>query len=1142
MGNRYLWLGSAGLLNDPNHWADQFNNTPAGPPTSADEADFFLSGSLSGNGVAQIATFGTGPFTLTGTLTLAGRPIPPFLPFALTVKGALTVDAGTLDASGGTTVIDGSPAASMTVQNGGTVKSLGTSLGNASGQTGSLLLTGARTTWTDLVDTNLDTSTNFSGYTTIGANGTGNLTVTAGAALTTGRSAFLGLNAGSSGTGTISNGGSWTAEALNVGLRGTGDLAVHGGSITVNGGDATSTGFLNVGHRAGSQGSLMIDAGGTVRNAQSAQAGPTPNFLTNIGYEGTGTVTVSGIGSLLDAGVNGLSLGLGATAGSGTLLVEKGGTVRTATFDSTLLRALSLGKVGTGALTVTDAGSSIISNGSTGFGRGGTGHLAVENHASFTGGSANPNSSLLIGSGGVAVGGHGSSGAAWLYGGTADALVTTGGLLTSLYNLTVGSGGSTGTLTVQNQGIATAAHQVVIGAAEIFAGTEAYNGGAAFVNGPITTVAAGTSFAGTGTVNVNAGGTLRSTNSAASGIGNIVLGAQVGSTGTLNASGSGALVDSGVNHFTAGSSGMGSAAFAQGASLLATTSDDADPALILGSFAGAVGVLDIASGATATATGDVIVGRMGAGHLLVESGGTLASGNNASFTEQGFRIALLSGGRGDATVTGTGSWIHNVGRFEVGVAGRGSLAITGGGSVVTSFAADPTQPGADIAVGAGADNSEVTVSDAGSDWNIAGRLLLGDAAAGRLSLLAGATVEAGDVDLGVQAAGSGTLTLQGAGSHLTASGTLTVGDAGSGQVDLSAGTEITASNVVIGSLGVVNSSGGILDPLTIHNHGTLGGSGSAVGAIDNGGKVYAVSGTYEVTGDVTGSGGTLELDNGGTLRLDAGVSAGQTVVFTDPSGKALIEQPGGFDGTIQGFQNGNLIFAAGADHGSYAAGLLTLFDAGNARIGALNFIGNYTTSSFAFDGSGDIQLCFLAGSRIRTPVGDRAVEMLRAGDLVVTASGEHCPIVWIGRRETDTTRHPRPERVRPVRVRRGAFGEGLPERDLLLSPDHALFIDGVLIPVKYLVDGRTVLHELAIARPTYFHVELDRHEILLAEGLPAESLVPGADRSAFANGGGPVQLHPDFHALAWEAEGCAPLVVTGPVLEAARARLTRLAA
>src|SRR6185437_1892614 len=400
---------------------------------------------------------------------------------------------------------------------------------------------------------------------------------------------------------------------------------------------------------------------------------------------------------------------------------------------------------------------------------------------------------------------------------------------------------------------------------ETFAGTESYNGGAAFENGTITTVAPGTSFAGTGTVEVDAGGVLRSTNGAASGLANIVLGAQAGSTGTLNATGAGALVDAGVNHFTAGANGQGTAVFSQGASLVATTSDDADPALLLGSFAGSVGELDIATGATATATGDVIVGRIGTGHLRVSSGGTLASGDNARFTEQGFRVAVVAGGQGDATVIGAGSWVHNLGHFQIGVAGLGSLAITGGGSVVTSFAADPTQPGADIAVGAGADNSEVTVSDAGSDWNVAGRLLVGDAAAGRLSVLAGGTVEAGDVDLGVQAAGSGRLTLQGAGSHLTVSGILTVGDAGSGQVDLNAGTEITASNVVIGSLGVVNSSGGILDPLTIHNHGTLGGSGSAVGAIDNGGKVYAVSGTYEVTGDVTGSGGTLELDSGGTL-------------------------------------------------------------------------------------------------------------------------------------------------------------------------------------------------------------------------------------------------------------------------------------
>src|SRR6185437_10144073 len=244
--------------------------------------------------------------------------------------------------------------------------------------------------------------------------------------------------------------GTLTAESLYVGQANTSSLTVSVGTISLSGGDATNTGFLGVGNRPGSQGSLTIDAGGTVMNAQAAQTSLTPNFLTNIGYQGTGTVTVRGF---LYAGVNGLTLGLGTAASSGTLLVTQGGLVTTATFDSTLLSALAVGKVGTGAITVRDPSSTMIASGYANFGRGGTGHLVVENQGSFTGGSASPDFSLLIGGGGVALGGTGSSGSAWLYGGTADALVTTGGVLSSLYNLTVGSGGSTGALTVQSQGV-----------------------------------------------------------------------------------------------------------------------------------------------------------------------------------------------------------------------------------------------------------------------------------------------------------------------------------------------------------------------------------------------------------------------------------------------------------------------------------------------------------------------------------------------------------------------------------------------------------------------------------------------------------------------------------------------------------------
>jgi hypothetical protein len=127
------------------------------------------------------------------------------------------------------------------------------------------------------------------------------------------------------------------------------------------------------------------------------------------------------------------------------------------------------------------------------------------------------------------------------------------------------------------------------------------------------------------------------------------------------------------------------------------------------------------------------------------------------------------------------------------------------------------------------------------------------------------------------------------------------------------------------------------------------------------------------------------------------------------------------------------------------------------------------------------------------------VEALRAGAAMLLTSGDDSqPIVWVGHREVDRRHHPRPATVCPVRLGAGAFASGVPQRDLYLSPDHAAFAGEVLIPVKYLVNGRTIT-EIAV----------------------------------FANHG-VVESDPTW---AWESEGCAPPVVTGPRLAATRARL-----
>ena len=123
-----------------------------------------------------------------------------------------------------------------------------------------------------------------------------------------------------------------------------------------------------------------------------------------------------------------------------------------------------------------------------------------------------------------------------------------------------------------------------------------------------------------------------------------------------------------------------------------------------------------------------------------------------------------------------------------------------------------------------------------------------------------------------------------------------------------------------------------------------------------------------------------------------------------------------------------------------------------------------------------------------------------------------------------------------MRISAGAFGDGRPLRDLWLSPDHAVFVDDVLIPVRHLINGTSVV-QVPMNEVTYYHVELPRHDVVLAEGLPAESYLDTGDRCNFDNGGGAVALHPDFSMRVWEAEGCAPLIVTGAQLAAVRQRL-----
>ena len=146
-------------------------------------------------------------------------------------------------------------------------------------------------------------------------------------------------------------------------------------------------------------------------------------------------------------------------------------------------------------------------------------------------------------------------------------------------------------------------------------------------------------------------------------------------------------------------------------------------------------------------------------------------------------------------------------------------------------------------------------------------------------------------------------------------------------------------------------------------------------------------------------------------------------------------------------------------------------------------------------------VCYLRGTRIRTPKTERRVEELNIGDLVVTLSGESKPIKWIGRQRFEKGSQRWPANLEPVRIRRFALDERTPHRDLYLSPNHALYIDGVLIPANYLVNGTSIVQAMpeGVEEIEYFHIELETHEVIFAEGVPAETLLVMKEREAFAD-------------------------------------------
>jgi plastocyanin len=539
--------------------------------------------------------------------------------------------------------------------------------------------------------------------------------------------------------------------------------------------------------------------------------------------------------------------------------------------------------------------------------------------------------------------------------------------------------------------------------------------------------------------------------------------------------------------------------------------------------------LQIFSGGAIDDSGDFAAGAGAASDVY--SGATLSVGGG--FTEAAAASTNVDGG----TLQVTGDYVDGAnGNLTVnGTASIGGAIIDSAGHVLQVGGGD------DLTVGSVAHNADV--SGAQATYNVYGSFTDKGAFSGVDDII---YVQGGDFDVeGTAKLGDDTfnlyqsakVTLANLGApndssqnvfNVDSTSSLEVGAANvaaAGQIAIDAGQTLTGS---LGTSATQIVIDGVLESLSGEQQeldGQILGDGSV--QIDGGGVYFnnAPIATTSLSVNFGAPGGTLSLNasayegSSGFAPIITNLAAGDYIEFVNLS-SATID-------TVAADGNGDTVVTLTGVDATTDATVHTKFTFQGAALDSSNdfFIGSGPNGSLAPALETSITPCFALGTRILTDRGEVAVEALVVGDLAVTAAGALRPIRWLGRRKVDLARHMRPTRVNPVRIEAGALAPNVPTRDLVVSPEHALWLDEAFVCAGDLINGATIRQE-AWREVEYFHVELESHDILLAEGAPAESYLDCGNRDTFENGDGALTLHPqgrpsvDARRFASPAELC----------------------
>ncbi|ANA15317.1 hypothetical protein WG31_14425 (plasmid) [Acetobacter oryzifermentans] len=357
----------------------------------------------------------------------------------------------------------------------------------------------------------------------------------------------------------------------------------------------------------------------------------------------------------------------------------------------------------------------------------------------------------------------------------------------------------------------------------------------------------------------------------------------------------------------------------------------------------------------------------------------------------------------------------------------------------------------------------------------------------------------------------------------------------------SASGTLVISGLTNYSVNNLNVSGGTFEL----DHSSLSGfNGSNV---KSGGQIVLNNGSSMTVSNLQSK---VTVNGGSTISLDGNYNSGSSVVSGTGTGNTILISSSAAQTNlpISGISKGDMIGVNGS-----TVDTATYTNSNGSGSVVLNAGGKkYTYNSVSYDTSkdtgvpegttvatgtqdGNAIICFLAGSMIRTPEGDVAVEDIQIGDQVIAFDWKNNEdvtrsVVWVGKARANVRPELRDDEAGwPVRILKDAIADGVPYKDMLITAEHCLFFKDRFVPVRMLVNGVSIFYDKSITSYDYYHVETEQHSVITADGMLTESYLDTGNRSSFRQEGKVATLRGAVKS--WENDAGATLGVDRSFVE-----------